>query len=454
MCFYFNFKDFAVFTYRVFVRGALRRFNKSSQCNQTYNQGSRPQQPSQPHLTSSSQSHSQQPHPNTLTIRRFFYLLFFYLVFLIIEFMNWLGFCLDEILFPQYKHLQVEAPVFIIGNPRSGTTFLQRLMAQDTNNFTCTKTWEIFLAPSITQRTLFHALARFDRWLGQFIPSPLRFVFNKLASWVKDINHERHQTRLRAHEEDLFFLVHIWSSLVIWHVAGILDYGRKYAYFDQRIPQDQQDKIMQFYYRCLQKHLYYWQRKTGQTKTYLAKNPLANGKIQALKRYFPQARFIYLQRDPVKVVSSLSSFMVKCWVQAGSPSLKRHKSAQTELSAETDLSKGQEVQKNQEESTRSYSYWPLINSYVLELVSTWTDYALQQLKALGQQSKVVQFSQLVQQVEATVQDIYDQFGWELSADFSQVVRQRALESANYSSKHEYDLEQMVFSPKQVRERLA
>jgi hypothetical protein len=38
---------------------------------------------------------------------------------------------LDLVLFPRYRRAKIEAPVFIIANPRSGTTFLHRIMCLD-----------------------------------------------------------------------------------------------------------------------------------------------------------------------------------------------------------------------------------------------------------------------------------------------------------------------------------
>jgi hypothetical protein len=41
---------------------------------------------------------------------------------------------LDEILYPSYNQERVN-PIFIVGEPRSGTTFLHRTMAEDEENF-------------------------------------------------------------------------------------------------------------------------------------------------------------------------------------------------------------------------------------------------------------------------------------------------------------------------------
>ena len=78
--------------------------------------------------------------------------LFTGLAFLFLRVSVAIGMVLDPLFFPRLRRTRVKAPIVIVGNPRSGTTFLQRLMARDTANFSCLKMWEIFFAPSITSR--------------------------------------------------------------------------------------------------------------------------------------------------------------------------------------------------------------------------------------------------------------------------------------------------------------
>ena len=51
---------------------------------------------------------------------------FFALTWLIVW--NYVGFWLDEILFSRWKDEEIVAPLFIVGNARSGTTFFHRLV--------------------------------------------------------------------------------------------------------------------------------------------------------------------------------------------------------------------------------------------------------------------------------------------------------------------------------------
>ena len=60
---------------------------------------------------------------------------------------------LDRILFPAYRKQPIDRPVFIVGNPRSGTTFLHRLLLGSGDDLAAFELWEM-LFPAITARKL------------------------------------------------------------------------------------------------------------------------------------------------------------------------------------------------------------------------------------------------------------------------------------------------------------
>ena len=59
----------------------------------------------------------------------------------LIRLVTFLSMALDEVLFPAYRQQRIERPLFIIGNFRTGTTFLQRLMARDAQ-FSTSMFWD------------------------------------------------------------------------------------------------------------------------------------------------------------------------------------------------------------------------------------------------------------------------------------------------------------------------
>src|SRR5688500_20243150 len=74
--------------------------------------------------------------PARLTPKRITFLLLFYLIWPLGSLMHWFFFFLDDILFPGHKKQPIEKPLFILGNLRSGSTFLHRLLSRDSETFT------------------------------------------------------------------------------------------------------------------------------------------------------------------------------------------------------------------------------------------------------------------------------------------------------------------------------
>lgn len=49
---------------------------------------------------------------------------------------------LDEVIYPQYHNQKIKEPIFIVSQPRSGTTFLLRTLSEDKNSFLSVKHFE------------------------------------------------------------------------------------------------------------------------------------------------------------------------------------------------------------------------------------------------------------------------------------------------------------------------
>ena len=60
---------------------------------------------------------------------------------------------LDKILFPSLFKIRISNPIIIVGNPRSGTTFLQRFLVE--NNFgKGTQLWQMIYSSIILQKII------------------------------------------------------------------------------------------------------------------------------------------------------------------------------------------------------------------------------------------------------------------------------------------------------------
>lgn len=335
-----------------------------------------------------------------LTPKRVAWLALFYTVYGLLEAVTWLGFLLDDILFPRYREIQIKEPVYIIGNPRSGTTFLQRLMAKDRQTFISMRTWEMLLAPSITMRKVGWALATFDRWLG----GPLTKLLTALERrWAEE--NVIHRVALSAPEEDEYLLFHIWSNLKIWLYVAMVKEAKPYTHFDSAMSEEDKRRILTFYKRCLQRHLYAHQ---GGDRHYLSKNPSFTPWVDTLYEYFPDIKIIYLARNPLDMVPSYISLKEEEWQLLGDP-VKEYAS----------------------------------RDYVLEMAHHWYTYPLERLARAPEESYViVNFNDLVNDAKGTIARIYDRFDLEIGPEFSQILLEAAKEARNHESLHEYSLQEM------------
>ena len=125
--------------------------------------------------------------------------------------MHWLGFFLDDLLFRGYRKVRVKEPVFMVGMPRSGTTFLHRLLAKDNAHFSTFSYWEMAMAPSITERKIWFLVGKIDAVLGGFGRKLLVTVDKKAFQDVGKI----HPISLFEPDEDEMLLIWASSSILL-----------------------------------------------------------------------------------------------------------------------------------------------------------------------------------------------------------------------------------------------
>jgi hypothetical protein len=66
------------------------------------------------------------------------------------------------------------------------------------------------------------------------------------------------------------------------------------------VSEKEKQRVMNFYKRCLQRHVYAY----GGRKIYLSKSPSFSASVDSIYKTFPDARIIYLVRNPMEVVPS------------------------------------------------------------------------------------------------------------------------------------------------------
>ena len=336
-----------------------------------------------------------------LTTKRLGILLLALVIFIPVEFLIWTGLYIDEVLFRRYRDVEIGQVIFIIGNPRSGTTFLHRLLARDDENFLSMKTWEIFLAPSIVARKVVQFVVRIARGIGAPIQKRLKRV-NRFLQQGNPI----HKLALNSPEEDDYLFIHNFSSQKVWSIAAIMDEARRYAYFDHEMPEANKKRIMRYYRLCLKRHLFFWAGRRD--RVYLAKDPNYSPMVDTLLEHFPGARFIYLARNPLDAVPSHISLKEFEWKLLGSP-LEPYSSRE----------------------------------YVVQAARHWYTYPLQRLaQEADDRYVVVNFHDMVGNVRETVREIYERFDLPLSGEYDQILQEETLKAREHESQHKYNLKEM------------
>ena len=218
-----------------------------------------------------------------------------------------IGHLLDEILFFGYRKTPIKEPVFILGIPRSGTTFLQRLLGKDTS-FTTFTTWEALLAPSISEKFFFLLLGKLLRPLETLVLGMRKKIFRDMDAI--------HQIRLQEPEEDFLLLLPLRACLLLVFLCPGSKHFWQLGNFDNDIPAYLRRIILSFYTLCLKKHLYFHKQRhqdikngaTDDCKRLLSKNPSFTSWTESILDAFPDARLVACIRPPAEVVpSQLSS---------------------------------------------------------------------------------------------------------------------------------------------------
>lgn len=291
---------------------------------------------------------------------------------------------LDAVLFPGHRRVQITEPLFVIGNFRGGTTLMHRLLAADSRRFTALTTGEIYLAHTVSQRKFFRGLAMVDRRLGGFGQRAVR-------RWDKRNlgNVPLHPISLFAPEEDVGLLLFTWSGLFSWFVFPRANQPVDFSRFDQEVPAPIRRRLMRHYRDCAQRHLYDKRSRGQRGLRFLAKNPSFTPMIRSLRQAFPDARFVYMFRDPHETFASTAAWF-RMWLKLMGRARERYP-----LAAE-----------------------------LLTMVRSWYDYAAETLPTLPRSAwAAVQYTDLIADPPASIAALYRHFGFSSDAAHRNALEQ-------------------------------
>jgi omega-hydroxy-beta-dihydromenaquinone-9 sulfotransferase len=343
-------------------------------------------------------------------VRRWAYVLGFSALFLL--FLAVVAFfrALDHVFFPGFKRQAVDRPVFIIAPPRSGTTLVQNLLSLDSDRFVHLKMYQTIF-PSVTAQRFFRALTTLDRWVGRPGARLLGWAEQRWFGGWDDM----HKMRLNQPEEDDALFLYAFASEAIYMLFPFVDELWE-AGFPDALPPEARRRLMAYYRSCLQRHLY----ANGPTLTLLSKATQSSGTVESLRDEFPDARFITIVRHPYRSVASHVSLFVPVW-QAHSPEIAKD--------------------------------GPVAKSYARLAVEWYKHLFRFRSRIEPSRYHCIDYRALVDNPRATIEQVYAQFGWNVSDSFRSRLDAATQRQRGFKSKHEYSLEEFGLSREWIQSEL-
>lgn len=343
-------------------------------------------------------------------LRKWGYTILFTSLFWVMWVLVAFGRALDHVFFPGFRRQPVKAPVFIVAPPRSGTTLTQKLMSLDTERFVHNKLYQTIF-PAVSWQRFFQGIVWLDQRIGRLLARLIAWAEKKWFGGWDDM----HKMRFDQPEEDDGFFVYTFVTEAIYllflHVEELWEAG-----FPDALPPDRRSKLMRYYRSCLQRQLY----ANGPDKTMLSKATQSSGAVESLLEAFPDARFITIIRHPYKSVASHVSVFWPVW-QAHSPDLRKDS--------------------------------PVSRSYGLLAVRWYQHLFAFRKKAPPAQYYCIDYRELAKDPKATIEKVYEHFGWEVSADLRARLSAATERQRGFKSKHDYTLEEFGLSPAWIQQEL-
>jgi hypothetical protein len=315
-----------------------------------------------------------------------------------------IGRALDGLFFPSIKKKQIRSPIVLIGNPRTGTTFMQRFLT-DHKIGAGMELYRMVFA-SLTLQTLLKPILPILEAV-----SPARYH-----------KPEVHKTSLGKVETDD-------ASMITRYFDGFFLYGFFLAFDDEDLRFTVDPKIRDTSERDFSWIKSLWQRNLVAHKAdrVVAKLFSVSPRVPQFLEEFPDARMLYMARDPLSIFPSGMSLVTGVLEEA-------------------------------------FGFWSLPE----DIRQRWLDRIYQALVMLlerfhedytsGRIPKenvyVVRYDRMMNEFEVVMDELLEFIDHEPTEELKQIIADRADKQRAYKSKHKYDLEKFNLDEAKIRKDCA
>lgn len=177
-------------------------------------------------------------------------------------------------------------PFFILGHWRSGTTFVHNIFAQD-RNFCYTTTYQ-----TVFPHLMLFGQPFFKKTMGWLMPDHRPTDNMELAPDLPQEEEFALSNMMPYTFYDFWFFPQRWQ-----------EYADRFLTFEKITPKEETA-----FFNCFERLMRISRQCTTGGHTYLSKNPPHTGRVKAIVKHYPNAKFLYLVRNPYTVFESTRSF--------------------------------------------------------------------------------------------------------------------------------------------------
>lgn len=326
--------------------------------------------------------------------------IFLAILFCVIRVVVGIGMLLDHVFFPRLRKVRANRPIVLVGNPRTGTTFLQRFLADE--GFGSGMELFLMLYPSLIIQKLFKP----------FLPllekiSPAKFHATKA-----------HDTSLSSVEtDDVAVLFRYLDGLFLYGFFLSFDEEDRLPLVDPQV-RDTLKRDLAWLETLWRRSLVLHKADRNIAKLF----SLAIRLPQFLER-FPEAQVLYLARDPLSIIPSANSLMLGVLDKAfGFWSLPEN------------------LRKRWLD--RMYQAWITL---LRRFHDDWTSGKIDRKRVF-----IVRYDRMMADFEGLMDEMCKFLGHEMTPKLRETVAKLGEKQRKYESEHKYNLEKYGLTEAQIR----